>query len=174
METPTGTPVGVADPYDAVDRCDHLTDRGRCRLAIEQPDLAPAFARDRARDDYRCPAADPAGEWAWRDCPQLTARARPAECARCGLPERRMAHDDDRPLLQEHHLMYPDDTRLQGSHEISVALCRWCHAKIHHSWAGLDDDVSPDPEAIAALEGRRSRELDELGFRTAAERRDRS
>ena len=36
----------------------------------------------------------------------------------------------------------------------------------------LVDDASPDPEAIAEAEGRRSREHEELGFETAAERVD--
>lgn len=49
----------------------------------------------------------------------------------------------------------------------------WCHAKVHDSWARVDDDVGPDPEALATREGRRSREQDELGFESAADRFDR-
>jgi hypothetical protein len=172
-KTPSGTSVGVEDPYAYVERCDHLTDDGRCRLAIERPSRDPAFARERAEDDYRCPAADPEGAWEWKDCPHTSSRSHDRACARCGLEERRIAHTDERPLLQEHHLTYPDDDRREVGHEVTVPLCRWCHAKVHDSWARIDDDASPDPEALAEAEGRRSRELDELGFETAAERADR-
>ena len=58
------------------------------------------------------------------------------------------------------------------SHEITVYLCRWCHARVHNSWARITDDVNPDPEALAEREGRRSRELEELAFESAAERYD--
>src|SRR6056297_1260093 len=34
-KTPNGTSVGVDDPYDYVDRCDHLTDDGSCRYAVD-------------------------------------------------------------------------------------------------------------------------------------------
>ena len=83
-----------------------------------------------------------------------------------------MGQSDERPLLEEHHLSYASDGRTL-SHEITVYLCRWCHAKVHSSWARITDDVAPDPEAIGAREGRRDRELEELGFQTAAERTDR-
>jgi hypothetical protein len=166
--TPRGTSVGVDDPYAHVDRCDHLTDDGTCRLAFERPGTDLAFARERAAADYSCPVA--AGEWEWADCPQFRSRSTADECARCGLGERRLAHDDERPLLEAHHLSYADAG--SPAHEITVHLCRWCHAKVHGSWARIDDDVSPDPAAIAAREGRRSRELEEFAFRSAAERRD--
>jgi len=107
-------------------------------------------------------------EWAWRDCPHFRCQHRDRECQRCGLEERRQAHDDSRPLLEEHHLSYAGEDDL--SHEITAYLCRWCHAKVHNSWASLDDDASPDPEAIAQREGRRSKEHAELGFQSAAER----
>ena len=81
-----------------------------------------------------------------------------------------MAHDRDRPLLEEHHLAYPDERSL--GHEITVRLCRWCHAKVHGSWARITDDAGPDPEALAAREGRRDRELAEAEFRSARERRE--
>jgi hypothetical protein len=42
---------------------------------------------------------------------------------------------------------------------------------LHTSWARIDDDANPAAEALAAREGRRSREQDELGFSSAAERR---
>jgi hypothetical protein len=91
----------------------------------------------------------------------------------------RLAHDDARPLVEEHHLSYAGNGNGNGggdgakpSHEITVALCRWCHAKVHGSWARIDDDASPDPEAIAAREARRSRERAEAAFETAAERRN--
>ena len=82
-----------------------------------------------------------------------------------------MAHSDERPLLEEHHLSYASEGETL-SHEITVYLCRWCHAKVHKSWARIDDDVNPDPEAIAEAEGRRSREQVEAAFETAAERYD--
>lgn len=224
-KTPRGTSVGVDDPYATVERCDHLTDDGRCRYAAEHGHHDPEFARERHEDDLRCPVVVPegeaspaserassaeqgsedhssgrspredgeqsdprAGEWEWKDCPHFRARQRSRECVRCGLEERRVAHDDERPLLEEHHLTYaegqaPDDVDAEGesgsdddgdgteqSHEITVYLCRWCHAKIHTSWARIDDDVGPDPEAIAEAEGRRSREHAEMGFQSAADR----
>jgi hypothetical protein len=177
-KAPGGTSVGVDDPYAFVERCDHLTDDGRCRYAAERADADPGFAAERRADDLRCPAADPDGEWEWWDCPHFRARQHDRECVRCGLAERRLATSDERPLLEEHHLSYrdgtagPDDGGTGPSHEITVYLCRWCHAKIHRSWARVDDDASPDPEAVAVAEGRRSLELEEAAFRTAAERYD--
>lgn len=171
--TPTGSPVGVDDPYEHVGRCDHLTDDGRCRLAIEHPDRDPEFARELRHREYACVASEEGR--GWRDCPHFRSRATDRECRRCGLEERRMAHTGERPLLEEHHLSYADgegDEEGEPAHEITVVLCRWCHAKVHGSWARIDDDASPDPEALAAAEGRRSRELDETGFETASERYD--
>ena len=172
-KTPQGTSVGVDDPYAVVERCDFLTDDGRCRYAAEYGHNDPAFARERHADDLRCPAADPDGEWEWADCPKFRASDPGRECRRCGLGERRVAVENARPLLEEHHLEYPDDGRKELPHEITVSLCRWCHAKVHGSWARIDDDASPDPEAVAAAEGRRSRERAELSFDSAAERYDR-
>jgi hypothetical protein len=169
-KTPTGTSVGVDDPFGVVERCDFLTDDGRCRYAAERGHRDPAFARSRQEDDLRCPAADPEGEWAWADCPKFRATTSGRTCRRCGLAERRLAGEDTRPLLEEHHLEYPDAGRSELDHEITVALCRWCHAKVHGSWARIDDDADPDPEAIAVAEGRRSRERAELTFDSAAER----
>jgi hypothetical protein len=166
--TPRGTSVGVDDPYAHVDRCDHLTDDGTCRLAVERPGADLAFARDRAAEDYACPVAR--DDWDWADCSQFRSRSTERACARCGLEERRLAHDDERPLLEAHHLSYADGAGPE--HEITVYLCRWCHAKVHRSWARVTDDASPDAEAIAAREARRSRELDELAFPSAAERRE--
>lgn len=171
-KTPHGTSVGVDDPYAFVERCDYATDDGRCRFAVEHAEHDETFAAARRADDLRCPAADPDGAWDWADCPHFRARQRDRECVRCGLAERRVAHAGDRPLLEEHHLEYREDDRTESSHEITVFLCRWCHAKIHRSWARVDDDVTPDPEAIAAAEGRRSKELEEAAFRSAAKRFD--
>jgi hypothetical protein len=165
-KTPRGTSVGVDDPYAYVERCDHITDDGRCRFAVNHAVIDPAFAAERRANDLRCPVAD--DEWEWRECPHFRARQPARECVRCGLEERRMAHSGERPLLEEHHLSYRGEDEL--GHEITVYLCRWCHAKVHASWARIDDDVAPDPEAIAEAEGRRSRELDEAGFRSASER----
>ena len=181
--TAAGTSVGVEDPYEHVDRCDHCTDAGRCRFAVEQGDRDPGFARERREGDYTCPVVGErdeeglTGPWDWADCPHFRARERDRECLRCGLGEVRLAHDDDRPLLEEHHLSYreggspgPDGGGVEPGHEITVYLCRWCHAKVHTSWAAVTDDVGPDPEAIAAREARRGREQAELSFDSAAER----
>ena len=168
-ETPSGTSVGVDDPYDHVGLCDHLTDEGKCRYAFEHPEHDPEFARERREDEFRCPAANPDEDWDWDSCPHFRCRNRDRECIRCGLEERRMAHSDERPLLEEHHLSYAGEGE-NLSHEITVYLCRWCHAKVHKSWARIDDDVNPDPEAIAEKEGRRSREQREAAFESAAER----
>jgi hypothetical protein len=173
--TPTGTPVGVDDPYAHADRCDHLTDDGRCRFALERADDGgrpsaggdPAFVAARRDDDYDCIVAGDAG---WRDCPHYRSTTDGRECRRCGLDEVRMAHDDARPLLEEHHLSYGSEGGDDPAHEITVALCRWCHAKVHTGWARIDDEVNPDTEALAAREKRRSSERSEFGFRTAAER----
>jgi len=181
-KTPSGTSVGVDDPYEHVDRCDHCTDDGRCRFAVEQGDRDPEFADARSREDFRCPVVGTldeeglTGPWEWADCPHFRSRDHDRECARCGLEEQRLAHDDERPLLEEHHLSYADRTGRGDSgpgHEITVYLCRWCHATVHDSWGRIDDDVTPDPEAIAERERRRSREQDELGFASAAERFER-
>ncbi|MFB6193650.1 MAG: hypothetical protein ABEI75_01175 [Halobaculum sp.] len=220
-ETPRGTPVGVDDPYDHAGTCDHLTDDGRCRYALNHAGRDPQFAQERARAEYACVAA---GDCEFADCPHYRSTTDGRECARCGLEEVRMAHDDSRPLLEEHHLSYggsgsgdgradtssaptdasggptgqsddpfepssvpthssdrpthssdePTDTTpdAEPSHEITVVLCRWCHAKIHEGWARITDDAAPDAEAIAEREARRSAELEEAGFQTAAERRD--
>ena len=170
-KTPEGTSVGVDDPYEHAGVCDHLTDDGRCRFAFEHPEQDEAFARERRADDFACPVVDPESDWEWVDCPHFRSRNRDRECIRCGLEERRMAHSDERPLLEEHHLSYAQGGETL-SHEITVYLCRWCHAKVHKSWARVTDDVAPDPEAIAEKENRRSREQSELGFESAAERYD--
>ena len=175
-KTPRGTPVGIDDPYEQVDRCDHLTDDGRCRFAVERPGHDPAFARERAAEEYACVAEAPDGSPAspaafdWESCPHFRCRNHDRECVRCGLEEKRVPLAEERPLLEEHHLSYPDADEDELSHEITVCLCRWCHAKIHNSWGRITDDVAPDPEAVAALEGRRSRELEELEFESAADR----
>jgi hypothetical protein len=168
--TPSGTPVGVDDPYEHVERCDHLTSDGCCRFAIERPEEDPGFARERHAEGYVCLVSEEGCDW--RDCPHFRSRASDRECRRCGLEERRMAHTGERPLLEEHHLSYPGDGE-DPSHEITVVLCRWCHARIHDSWARIDDDASPSAEALAEAEGRRSRELDEVGFEPASERYER-
>jgi hypothetical protein len=199
-KTPSGTSVGVDDPYAYAGVCDFCTGDGRCRYAHEYAAQDEDFAAARRADDFRCPAADPEAEWDWRDCPHYRSTTGGRTCARCGLEERRDAHARERPLLEEHHLSYADGSEdgpgnesenesqspnadgdgtetasgdgSAPAHEITVALCRWCHAKVHGSWARIDDDAAPDPEALAAREGRRSREQAELGFETARERRD--
>jgi len=181
--TPDGTPVGVDDPYDVADVCDHLTSDGRCRYALEHADADREFAAERRRDDYACHVGD---DGCWQACPHYRSTTDMNECVRCGLEEVRIAHEDVQPLLEEHHLMYGDasdepsvevgdegmDAGDAGTHEITVALCRWCHAKVHKSFARIDDDASPDPEAIAEREQRRGKEMDELGFSSASERFD--
>ncbi|WP_135667197.1 DUF7097 family protein [Halorhabdus rudnickae] len=191
-KTDAGTTVGVDDPYAYVDRCDYCTDEGRCRFAVEHGDRDRDFAEVLSEREFQCPVVgDPdetglSGPWDWKDCPHMRARNRERECVRCGLEERRSAHTDDRPLLEEHHLSYADgrpdqadgptptagdETDAQVSHEITVYLCRWCHAKVHDSWANLDDPASPALAALAAREERRSQERAELAFESAAERR---
>lgn len=179
-ETPDGTPVGVEDPYDHAGRCDHLTGDGRCRFALDRTGDDPEFAAARRAAGYDCVVADEGVEW--RDCPHYRDTTDGKACRRCGLPEVRMAHDASRPLVEEHHLSYGsagegsdrEAGRTGGaddpSHEITVALCRWCHAKVHTGFARIDDDASPVPEAIAERESRRGREAEETGFSTASER----
>jgi len=170
-ETPKGTPVGVDDPYEHAGVCDHCTGEGTCRYAFEYPEHDPEFTRERRDQEFACPVVAERGpDWEWADCPHFRSRASERACERCELEERRTAHDDERPLLEEHHLSYPEGER---GHEITVYLCRWCHAKVHNSFARITDDVEPDPEAIAEREGRKSEELDELAFETAAERFER-
>ncbi|PSP76484.1 hypothetical protein BRC81_12760 [Halobacteriales archaeon QS_1_68_20] len=188
VDPPDDPRVGVDDPYEHVEVCDHVTDDGRCRFAFEHPEQDPEFARERRGAEFRCPVVSEDGDGEWAECPHFRSRATDRECVRCGLEERRMAHSDDRPLLEEHHLSYADGQSPSSNrnalrsgdandgenlgHEITVYLCRWCHAKVHKSWARLDDDVGPDPEALAETEGRRSQELAEMDFETAAERFD--
>ncbi|RAW46626.1 hypothetical protein DQW50_03460 [Halorubrum sp. 48-1-W] len=183
--TPDGTPVGVDDPYAVAGVCDHLTDDGRCRFALTRASDDPGFAAGRCADDYACHVG---ADDEWRACPHYRSTTDGRECARCGLEEVRLAHADARPLVEEHHLSYGkagpvggdadgspadrDDTADAGPHEITVALCRWCHSKVHDSFARIDDDASPDPEAIAEREGRRTREREESAFTTARERYD--
>ncbi len=175
--TPEGTPVGVDDPYEYAGVCDHLTDDGRCRYALEYPDHDPSFTQGRRSDDYACLVADCHRDWS--DCPHYRSTADGRECLRCGLQEVRLAHDNDQPLVEEHHLSYGNTGGQSGStepenpsHEITVTLCRWCHAKVHRGVARIDDDGGKDPEAIAERERRRKKELDELGFESAADRFD--
>jgi hypothetical protein len=170
-ETPNGTSVGVDDPYEHAGVCDLLTSDGRCRFALERAGDDPAFAAARRADDYACLVA---GDAEWRDCPHYRSTTDASECARCGLPEVRIATDDSRPLVEEHHLSYGSGAG-EGeavTHEITVALCRWCHAKVHDSWASVDDDASPDAAALAEREARRSKEEREFGFASARERRE--
>jgi hypothetical protein len=189
-ETPDGTPVGVDDPYDVAGACEHLTNDGRCRYALDHAGTDAEFAAERRADGYACVVADTeaaatdGADPDWSRCPHYCSRTDAKECARCGLEEVRIAHDPDaRPLVEEHHLSYagaagdgrPAADRAQGedgepSHEITVGLCRWCHTKVHRSFARIDDDASPDPEAIAAREQRRGAEQSELGFQSADER----
>ena len=171
MERATGgTPVGVDDPYAHVHRCDHVTDEGTCRAAILRSHGNPPFWDTLDAREFRCPVVD--DESTWKSCPYFRSTTDLTTCRRCGLAERPDHHSSTaRPLLEEHHLAYADG---QGelNHEITVALCRWCHAKVHRSWARVTDDVSPDPEAIATREQRIARELDECAFATAASRRN--
>lgn len=182
--TPDGTPVGVDDPYEFAGRCDLLTGDGRCRFALERAGDDPEFAAERRRADYACVAADEGADW--RDCPHYRSTTDAKACVRCGLEEVRIAHDDRRPLVEEHHLSYgettadgslpnatesgDDGSNRSLSHEITVGLCRWCHTKVHRSFARVDDDAAPDPEAVAERESRRGDELGELGFAPASDR----
>lgn len=163
--TPNGTAVGVDDPYAHVDRCDHLTDDGRCRFALQYAAEDRSFATERERDGFRCHVGE---DRRWQECAHFRSRQRTDHCERCGLNERRLNHTEfAQPLLEEHHLSYAEGP---GTHEITVTLCRWCHAQVHDSWARITDDVSPPPEAIAEQERRRGIELKEASFQTAADR----
>lgn len=163
--TPSGTPVGVDDPLEVVDRCDWVTQDGRCRMALERPDAEPRLTSERRADDYRCPHVEASS---WTDCVGFVSRDRGRRCARCGLEARPMAHDPSaRSLLEEHHISYPDTEET----EITVSLCRWCHAKVHAGDARVDDDADPDPAALDERNRRREIEREE-SFSTAAERRD--
>ncbi|MFB6233177.1 MAG: hypothetical protein ABEH61_02860 [Haloarculaceae archaeon] len=194
-ETPEGTPVGVDDPYAVAGLCDHLTDDGRCRFALDHAGVDPEFASERAADDYACHVGDTDD---WQACPHYRWTTTADECRRCGLENVRLAHDDSQPLIEEHHLSYGgDNSRGSGDssggtnrdsdvidadseatdgdepqHELTVALCRWCHAKVHQSFARIDDAVDPDPEAIAEREQRVAAEQSELGFQSARDRRE--
>lgn len=217
-ETPDGTPVGVDNPYAVAGVCDHLTDDGRCRYALAYSGNDPEFAAARRADDYACHVGEDDN---WKACPKYRCTTDNTECIRCGLEEIRLAHEDARPLVEEHHLSYgsasdgisasdgdavpaeqspadhvgemttergstpesdtPPESRSGGEssqtemiteagpHEITVSLCRWCHAKTHNSIARVDDDVNPDPEALAAREYRVSKQQAESGFSTANE-----
>ncbi len=189
--TPNGTPVGVDDPYAVAGVCDHLTDDGRCRFALTRAGDDPEFAADRRADDYGCHVE---ADGAWRACPHYRSTTDANACVRCGLEDVRLAHDASRPLVEEHHLSYgrgsanapgtaaaggeePDSADDAGStdagpHEITVGLCRWCHAKVHGSIARVDDDASPDPDAVAERERRRETERSESAFEAASERYD--
>ncbi|TKX55313.1 hypothetical protein EXE42_05000 [Halorubrum sp. SP3] len=163
--TPDGTPVGVDDPYAAAGVCDHLTDDGRCRFALTRAGDDPEFAADRRADGYDCHVG---ADGEWRACPHYRSTTDAKECVRCGVADVRLAHDDSRPLVEEHHLSYGGD----DSHEITVGLCRWCHAKVHESIARIGDDASPDPEAIAERERRRETQRSASAFEPAGENYD--
>jgi hypothetical protein len=165
--TESGTPVGVDDPYEFAGRCDHLTDDGRCRFALTRAGDDPEFAAARRAEDYVCVAA---GEDEFRDCTHYRSTTDGRECVRCGIEEVRLAGEDVRPLLEEHHLSYGGGG--ETSHEVTVSLCRWCHAKVHQSFARVSDDAAPDPEAVAERETRRGTEMAEFEFASARERRD--
>lgn len=181
-KTPDGTPVGVDNPYAVAGRCDHLTSDGRCRYALDHAGNDPEFAAERRADGNACVVADTeaaatdGADPDWSRCPHYCSTTATKECIRCGLEEVRLGHDSDaRPLVEEHHLSYGNSEEQQSddpTHEITVGLCRWCHTKVHRSVARIDDDASPDPEAFAAREGRRSAELSEMGFQSASERRE--
>jgi hypothetical protein len=182
--TPEGTPVGVDDPYEFAGPCDHLTNDGRCRFALDRAGHESEFVAARRRADYDClvaddhvdhestsvPTAEQSGDGTeWRECPQYRSTTAETACQRCGLEEVRLAHEATRPLLETHHLSYHSRGT---SHEITVTLCRWCHAKVHNSFARIDDDAAPTTEALAAREERKSREQAEFGFTSARERYD--
>ncbi len=179
-ETPDGTPVGVDDPYEVAGACDHLTSDGRCRYALDHTGSDTQFAAERRADSYDClvgedpgvAEADPAESVSWDQCRYYRSTTDAKECVRCGLEEVRLAHVSTRPLVEEHHLSYAGDEGGEPSHEITVGLCRWCHTKVHRSFARITDDASPDPEAIAAREQRVGTEMAEFEFQSASERRE--
>ncbi|QZA87488.1 hypothetical protein K0C01_06575 [Salinarchaeum sp. IM2453] len=159
--------VGTDSPYTYVERCDHVTDDGKCRFAFEEFESDPTFAKRLRDDGYRCPAVDPSSSWTWKDCPNLQSTTSSQECVRCGISERRDGYHGDHPIIEEHHLLYPQES----GHEVTVAVCRWCHAKIHQSGKSLADDADPASEALALRDDRLDQESEELSFETAAKRR---
>ena len=198
--TPGGSPVGVDDPYAVAGVCDHLTDDGRCRFALTRAGDDPAFAADRRDDDYACHVGSD-GEWRTCPHYRSTTDGREcARCgleevrlahadARPLVEEHHLSYGSTGPTDGKTDDAGSgrgvddagsgrgvddagSDVDDAGPHEITVALCRWCHSKVHDSFARIDDDASPDPEAIAEREGRRTRELEESAFTTARERYD--
>ena len=173
-KTPKGTPVGVDDPYLYVSKCDHLTGEGFCRLILENRNVEDSFRIELERNGHVCPVVEQ--KWKWENCPYFRYRANEKVCARCGLGERLNTHDNSRPLLERHHLSYIENrTKREGKmgHEITVMLCRWCHAKVHKSGARINDEVEPDRNALELMEKRKSAEMNETKFESARERYNR-
>jgi len=171
-KTPQGTSVGVDDPYEFAGVCDHLTGDGKCRYAFDHYTSTTPSSLASARMRSTSVLSSTPNRTGRGPTARTFARATATASAfAAGSREKRIAHDDERPLLEEHHLSYERDGETL-SHEITIYLCRWCHSKVHNSWARITDDAGLDPAAIAALEERRSREQSELGFESAAERYD--
>jgi NMD protein affecting ribosome stability and mRNA decay len=92
------------------------------------------------------------------------------------LEERLNTHDNSRPLLERHHLSYIENRANEEGkmgHEITVMLCRWCHAKVHKSGARINDEAEPDRNALELMEKRKSAEMNETKFESARERYNR-
>ena len=172
--TPRGTPVGVENPYEYVSKCDHLTGSGMCRLMFEDGHIDLTFREMLQKNEFNCPVVS--GEWEWKDCPKFRFRTNGKVCARCGLEEHLNSHDNSRPLLEKHHLSYAEPEggkipdREDMSHEITITLCRWCHAKVHKAGVRIDDCVEPDLKAIKMAYGRKKIEDEETVFKSARER----
>ena len=168
--TPKGTPVGVEDPYAYVDKCDHLTGEGFCRLALQNSNVEETFQMELEGRRYNCPVVE--DKWGWENCPYFRFRSMENRCSRCGLEEKINAHDSSRPLLERHHLSYRKAAMGKGrvSHEITVMLCRWCHAKVHKLGAIISENAAPDRKALELLWKRKNAEMKETKFESAKER----
>jgi hypothetical protein len=188
--------AGVCDHLTSDGRCRYALEHAGADPEFAAERRAEGYDCLVGDDPAAAEADDAAAAVEWKQCPHYRATTDAKECIRCGLEEVRMAHESTRPLVEEHHLSYggatgasqamdddgaadadrpaDDDDAGDGepSHEITVGLCRWCHTKVHRSFARIDDDASPDPEAVAAREQRRGAEMDELGFESASERRE--
>ncbi len=156
------TYVGVDDPYKYIDSCDYITQRGKCLFSFKNFSEDIEFSKNREFENFMCPVFE--DRWSWSDCPHFKSLNYDDKCRRCGLKEIRMS--DQHPLIEKHHVLYPDKQK-GNTHEITLPLCRWCHARIHNSGASIDDKVDPPDEAVEIKEKRLKRQKQETDFSTA-------
>lgn len=156
------TYVGVEDPFGYIDSCDYITQKGRCLFAFKKFGEDIEFSKDRKSEDFICPVFE--DRWNWSDCPHFKSLNYDDQCRRCGLEEIRISNEY--PLIEQHHILYPDKEKGQ-THEITLPLCRWCHARIHNSEASIGDDVDPPRKALEIKEKRLKKQKQETGFSKA-------